>query len=291
MKSFQKHKIFDILQISTNLVQNMVCKFMRKASHNKLFTLLFIVALILPQSLMAQRWKMLRYEVGAGVGATQIFGDIGGTADEKNLFGLKDISFNESRLAYGAHARYKLNTQFSIKANLNGGFAKGSDAGSRNDRGRSYKATFFEFSGQFEYYLLTEEPKQRSSAMYSKKGMLNNYSSLSLYGFLGIGVNYSMLKHNYSSILPVDSYKSSNVAPVIPLGIGVKYVIDERWFIGAELGYRWTFSDYIDGYKQIESSKHNDVYYFLLFTANYRIKTTKRNIPAFIDKKYRKYSL
>jgi hypothetical protein len=84
-------------------------------------------------------------------------------------------------------------------------------------------------------------------------------------------------------------YKSgSNFIPVIPLGVGVKYIIDDAWFINGELAYRYTLSDFVDGYTQTIDSKYNDVYYILTITLGYRLKTTKRNIPAIFDKEYKK---
>lgn len=237
-----------------------------------------------------QRWKLVRYQVGIGFGTTQLFGDIGGTASKENLYGLKDIKFDETSLAVGGYARYKINTLFSVKANLNYGRGKGTDLNSRNDRGRSYKANFFEFSGQYEYYFLSEEPRRRSAAMFNKNGMINNYSSISAYAFIGVGVTYSILQHEKGTYAPaIDDYKSTNIAPVIPFGVGAKYVIDEQWFIGAEFGYRYALSDYVEGYKQTQSSEFNDIYYFFMFTANYRLKTTRRNIPLFMDRKFRKF--
>ena len=263
---------------------------MRKLLSYKAIGLLLILLLISSGQLYAQRWKLLRYQVGGGFGTTQIFGDIGGTASQENWFGIKDVKFTETRMVYGAYARYKINTLFSVKANFNYGSGQGEDVGSRNDRGRSYKAKFFEFSGQFEHYFLSEDARHGSAAMFNNRGMINNFSTVSAYTFAGLGATYSMLSHTRGVEYEYDSYKSSNVAPVLFIGIGAKYVIDDRWFIGAEFGYRWSFlSDYIEGYTQTESSKSNDVYYVLMFTANYRLKTTRRNIPEFIDGRFKKY--
>lgn len=237
----------------------------------------------------AQRWKLRRYEVGLGVGAMQIFGDIGGTADKNNWFGIKDIKIDETNLTFSGVVRYKINPFFSAKTNFNYGRGQGTDEGSRNDRGRSYKVNLFEFSATGEYFFLPEDRKYRSSAMYSRRGMLNNYNTFSSYLFVGIGVAATYSRHGEAVILPSDEYRSGrNLAPVIPLGIGVKYVIDDRMLINADFGYRYALSDYIDGYKQTWNSKSNDIYYFLNISVNYRLKTSRRGIPLFIDRKYRK---
>ncbi len=236
----------------------------------------------------AQRWKLLRYQVGGGVGVMQIFGDIGGTASEENWYGIKDLKIDETHLAYYFNVGYKINTRFSTKFNINYGKGSATDLDSRNDRGRSWTARLLEPSAQLEYYFLAEEAR-RSAAMYNRNGMVNNFSTISLYTYMGLGAAISWLDHEEGVVIPADSYKSNNVAPVVFLGLGAKYVIDARWYLNAEFGYRWALNDYVEGYSQTLSSQHNDVYYILMFSANYRLKTSRRNIPGIIDRKYKKY--
>jgi len=47
---------------------------------------------------MGQKWKLRRYEALVGVGSTNYFGTIGGSADPENLFGLKDLDIKDSRI-------------------------------------------------------------------------------------------------------------------------------------------------------------------------------------------------
>jgi hypothetical protein len=251
--------------------------------------LLLVLLFIAIEPAMGQRWKLRRYEIGGGLGMTQVFGDIGGTIDQKNWFGLKDIKFDETRMAFPIYARYRLDPVYAIKMNAVLGFGNGTDTLSRNNRGRSYNTTLFEFSAQGEYYFVAEERRYKSAAMFNRRGMLNNYMSVSGYLFLGIGGVYSRARIDQGTDwnLTRDSYKPSNIGMVIPFGIGCKYIIDDRWLVGAELGYRISFSDYIEGYSQIVSSKHNDVYYFLDIKVGYKLQTTRGGLPSFLDKQYR----
>jgi len=260
---------------------------------NIIKSLIFIVLLVFlfTSELQAQRWKLRRYEVGAGIGAMQVFGDIGGTASESNWFGLKDISFKESRLAFGGNIRYKITPLYSFRFNVNYGYAKGSDSESRNaGRGYSYKARILEFSGQGEYYFLTEEKSFRSAAMYNRRGMINNYNQLSAYTFIGVGVSRSKSVTSFTDPRPIDDFNpGTRFVLVIPLGVGAKFILDDHLMIDAQLGYRYALSDYLDGYKNINSSRFNDIYYFFLLSVNYRLKTSRRNIPAFLDRRYRRF--
>ena len=169
------------------------------------------------------------------------------------------------------------------------GFGHGTDTKNRIQNPRNYKTKLFEFSVQAEYYLITEEARYRSAAMFNRRGMLNNYASFSLYGFAGLGFVYALPKvYPAESISPVyDAVATSSFGGVVPFGLGVKYVIDDRLLANAELGYRFSTSDYLDGLTQTVSSKHTDVYYFLTLSIGYRLETSRRGLPAFLDKTYK----
>ncbi|MBN2522044.1 MAG: hypothetical protein JXB24_02170 [Bacteroidales bacterium] len=266
----------------------MVVKDIAKIDHVKLSVFIAILIISFVKPVNGQRWKLRRYEVGGGIGVTQVFGDIGGTIDEKNWFGLKDIKIDETRLAFPLYARYKLDPVYALKVNTILAWGNGTDANSRNDRGRSYKTMLFEFSAQAEYYFIPEERRYRSAAMFNKRGMLNNYMSFNAYAFLGIGGVYSISHVTFTQdITPVDEIKNNNIGIVFPFGLGLKYIIDDRWLVNAELGYRYSVSDYIEGYRQTEDSKHNDVYYFLTFSVGYRLKTSRRGLPLFLDREHK----
>jgi hypothetical protein len=256
----------------------------------KISVLIAIFISIALEPVSGQRWRLRRYEIGGGVGMTQVFGDIGGTIDQKNWFGLKDIKIDETRMAFPMYARYRIDPIYAIKVNGILAFGNGTDAESRNNRGRSYKTILFEFSAQAEYYFVAEERRYKSAAMFNRRGMLNNYMSFGAYTFLGIGGVYSRAKvdpgTDWNPV--IDRTKPNNIGMVVPFGLGLKYIIDDRWLMGAELGYRISISDYIDGYSQIHDSKHNDVYYFLNVTVGYKLNTTRGGIPEFLDKRYRK---
>ncbi len=259
-----------------------------------LIIIIFIVvfALAFTNSLNGQRWKLRRYEFGGGIGTSQIFGDIGGTSAESNWLGVRDVLIQETRPSFNFHARYKINSAFSAKIAFVLGNGHGDYVTSGLLRQRSYKSTFGELSGQIEYYLFQElrSRSSRSYAGYHRLGMLNNYNVFATYLFIGGGVTYSYSTHEYQEVwIERDDYRSGgNIIPVIPFGIGVKYIIDDHWVVAAELGYRYAFSDYVDGYKQTLNSESNDVYYVFNLSVIYRLRTTRRNLPAILDRRYQK---
>ncbi len=263
---------------------------MAKIDHVKLSVVLAILFCCMPEQVNGQRWKLRRYEVGGGIGVTQVFGDIGGTIDKENWLGLKDIKIDETRLAIPLFVRYKLDPVYVVKVNTILAFGNGTDKDSRNDRGRSYKTMLFEFSAQAEYYFIAEERRYKSAAMFNRRGMINNYMSFNAYGFLGIGGVYSRANVTFTQDInpEIDNIKRNNLGIAFPFGVGLKYIIDDRWLVNAELGYRYSVTDYIEGYKQTRDSKYSDVYYFLTFSVGYRLETSRRGLPSFLDKEYRK---
>ena len=228
----------------------------------------------------AQKWKLRRYEAMAGFGTAHYFGDIGGTADESNLFGLKDIELVNTRLSFYLGARYKIRQNMAVKTNFIFGFLSGDDEGSKNnERNFAFSSKIFEPSVQFEYSILSEEQKFRSLAMFNKRGMLNNYSQFNIYGFAGLGAVLSWVTPEKNLVNWYDE-SLSKTALAMPIGIGVKYVLSSSLSLGFEFGGRLTLTDYLDGYTS-DFSRWNDIYYFAVFNAVYRVKTSRKGLPVF----------
>ncbi|UCH14398.1 MAG: outer membrane beta-barrel protein [Bacteroidales bacterium] len=247
-------------------------------------SLLILAAFCISSAVYSQRWKLKRYEAVIGIGTTNIFSDLGGRVDASMLF-IEDITFRDTRPSIYTGVRYKINQQSSAKLALIYGYGKTEDFdGSRNDHRQFLAKTHLvELSAHYEYYLIQETKRYRSAAMFNRRGMLNNYSTISLYVFGGIGLTkyWTTLE---SEPRPTDTYDDRNkFIPSFPLGIGLKYIISDKWIIGYEIGGRYTFCDYIDGFKP-SASKHNDIYWLSTFNLNYRIKTSRRGLPLFLDR-------
>jgi hypothetical protein len=257
----------------------------------KLKGILVIALLTISIAGFSQRWKLKRYEAMFGVGSTNIYGDIGGTADVSNLYGLKDIKISETRYSLFVGARYRIQKDLSIRFNMIYGKGVSSDAQSKNDeRGYSFKTSIFEPSFQLEYSFLSEERRVAVSKLYNRRGMVNNFSLISAYGFAGVGgVMYSPKLDLHGNTPRLDwetisGYSKFSVA--FPIGIGVKYALDKNWSIGFEFGKRFTLTDYMDGISTV-FSKANDTYYFGIFNASYKILTNRRGIPEFMARRNR----
>jgi hypothetical protein len=244
------------------------------SSHRKY--ILIIILTFLSVQVFSQRWKFQRFEITAGIGSSNYFGDIGGTADESNLFGLKDIELSYTRPNINIGGRYRLQKDMNIKGNFIFGYLEASDVGSKNEpRNFAFSSSVYELSFQYEYSIIPEETPVNFSIGNLRRGLRSSKASLNTYVFAGIGGTFFNTK-------PLSDFDGSdrfdggnNFSLVIPVGIGVKYPINSQIGIGFELGGRWSTSDYLDGFASKYSS-HNDIYYFSLLNVVFKMDTKYR---------------
>jgi hypothetical protein len=242
-----------------------------------------ILFLVIVQLSEAQLWKSKRYEVVASVGTTQFFGDIGGYSKGENVIGLKDISFMQTRFNLATGLKYKVLKDFNVRLNLAFGMLHATDEqGSNEERGMEAKTTIFEPTLTAEYYFI--KSKLENSFLFSSgRGSSGStlFQTLEFYAFTGIGGLSYNVKGNEELIAA--GQKSSGFTAVIPVGIGMNLLFKPEFNLGLELGGRYSFSDYLDGYSSQYSSS-NDVYYFFNVTFTYKIKTSSNGWPTFLSK-------
>lgn len=238
----------------------------------------------------SQQWKLKRIEALFGVGTTNIYGDLGGAANATNLLFIKDITFRTTRPSFYAGIRYRLDQRFTIKTSFIYGYSHSEDfTGSRNEiRGFTSTTQLFEISGNLEYYFISEQRLLNSAAIFNRRGMINNYASFAAYVFAGIGATMFWPEPVIQEPRPGDKYKTDmGVTAVIPVGLGIKYIISDDWIISYEVGYHQTLSDFLDGFKP-PSSKMPDIYWISSLNLSYRIPTSRRGLPIFMDRQWRR---
>ena len=247
-------------------------------------TALISILIALPVS--AQQWKLKRIEAIIGIGTTNVYSDLGGAPNASSLLFIKDISFRSTRPSIYGGIRYRVNPRSSVRASFIYGYSKTEDFdGSRNElRGFSAVTQLFEFGGNYEYYLLPEYRIMRSAAMFNRRGMINDYSRLGFYVFTGLAA--TMYWPEFSSPIeprPGDTYKyDMGITGAVPVGAGFKLIISDKWMAGYEIGYRQSFSDLMDGFKS-KWSKRWDGYWISSINLIYRIPTSRRGLPIFLD--------
>jgi hypothetical protein len=228
-------------------------------------------------------FKTKRMEAVGGVGMSQFFGDIGGYSQTENILGLKDIILNQARFTIEGALKYRIISEVSIKLSLNGGMFHAIDTkGSNENRGMEATTIFFEPALTGEYYFIKSKQEDKYSFSKGKSRRGSFFSFMDFYAFTGIGGLSYHVKGN--DVLVAAGMVNSGFTAVIPMGIGVNLLVFPDYNFGVELGGRYSFSDYLDGYSP-QQSKSNDVYYFLTFTFTYKIPTQKNGMPKFLSKR------
>ena len=240
----------------------------------------------------AQRWRLQRYRVFFGGGASNYFGDIGGAATEKNYLGLADVATNTTHSSYHLGVLYKLQEKWDVKLNVNHAIIRGSDEGSRvENRGLSFNSKLWEVSGQANYIFFSPRVGRGGGGVFSKTGMGVSGQRLNFHVFAGAGLTH----YNVSSLGPEQVLTArreeeikdpTGITAVIPAGLGVSYVVSNFWEIGMELGGRYTFTNSLDGFSSYYGN-HNDIYYITTLQIVRRIRSDRRGVPQF--ELFRKY--
>jgi hypothetical protein len=226
----------------------------------------------------AQLWKMKRWETVLGIGPSFSFPDIGGYTSGDNLLGFKDISYRQTRFNINASIRYRLSRTFDARLSLTYAMLHSTDDRGSNE-GREFESTtnLFEPALMVEYYFVKN--KYESSYLFLKgKSLWSLLSSLDFYAFAGFGGTSFTVNGNEA--LEERGLTTSGFAPVIPGGVGATLIYTPNINFGVELGGRYAFTDYLDGYTS-QYSKNQDVYYFLNFTFTYKLKTGPKGWPSF----------
>jgi hypothetical protein len=228
----------------------------------------------------AQLWKLKRIELSAEIGTTQYYGDIGGYSQGENAFGLKDFTFQNTGINIGTSLKYRILDDLSGRINLAfGSFHSTDSEGSNESRGFESSTLFFEPSIIGEYYFIRNAGDNSYSLLKGKGGTLNSFfSMLDFYAFAGIGALAYKVKPNDELASQVT--QSTGFTAVIPGGVGLNLVYSRNFSFGLELGFRYSFSDNVDGYSS-SYSRSNDVYHFLDLTFTYKIKTGQKGMKGF----------
>jgi len=183
---------------------------------------------------------------GFSGGATNYLGDIGGGIEQARA-GLSDMKLNFTRYTLGGFFRYKYANKLAVKGGLSYIRLTGDDAETENPgrRGRnlSFINDMFELSVVNEFYIYKANDVGGS-------GRYRTDFNLYLYG--GGGLIYSNpqseLNGTWYDLQPLEtegiSYSKFNF--VIPVGLGFYYTLQRKYRIGLEIGWRTTFTDYLD---------------------------------------------
>jgi opacity protein-like surface antigen len=209
-----------------------------------------------------------KYEVGLNVGTLIYQGDLSRSpvGDYKSL-----------HPALGLFVARSLDRYFSLRGNLVFGKVTADETDFSSPAWKKQRA--FKFG--------TPITELSSTLVFNLLGgnSSENFHRLSPYLFAGAGLTFLHIKRDWSGIdrnvfdskskvaegLAVDSaHALPGVIPVLPVGAGVRFQISSQWSLNAEATYRFTTTDYLDGFKYAGNEKRRDAYYGLSLGLSYR---------------------
>lgn len=207
------------------------------------------------------------YEVGVSVGRSQYFGD---------LYKPGPLVSSGSNWGDYAFVRRRINATFALRGNLLLGRLTARDRDNKlgllNYRSLKFTTPLVELAGLAELYPLRHSATRRVAP----------------YFFAGVGGLYknpAVTKEEGGTVQPSDSaltldrQRTRKLALVFPVGVGLTYALTPHLKAGLELGYRFSTSDYIDGFRDASYgySKHKDSYLTASVLVVYRLPD--RNAP------------
>ena len=171
----------------------------------------------------------------SGVGPAYLFGDVGGRIEDQIFLGSTDWDMTKTRFLYSIGFRQHFPNNFGLKGTLAYGQFAGTDEGTSNPtRGYSFTSDITEISLQSEYTLY--------GGPYARRRTPNL-----VYIFAGAGIlSYQPILIRDGGPRPIDTVNGPGITPVMPFGIGYQYRFSTRFSLGAEFGWRYTFTDYLD---------------------------------------------
>lgn len=177
-------------------------------------------------------------------------------------------SYKTASPVFGFSVARILNPYFAIRANAAFGKLKGDDAAYDDPAWRKSRALNF------------STPVTELSAQFVWNPFGNNSNELTMkvtpYLFGGAGVSFMNIKRDFSRLdTTVFSFNSKTQAGlmqdtaktlprsllVLPAGAGLSFYLSPRWSLNYEFGFRYTFSDYIDGFSYVANPNQKDFYH------------------------------
>ncbi len=204
----------------------------------------FIIALLIVVGTLHAQYQSYsaKGELGLNVGTSQYFGDINPSAK------LKPNSYSIG----GFYQKY-FNNYIGVKLSANYARLHASDADDKNEAYKTRNLNFtndiieLALAGSFNFFNYAPGFAGHNFTPYVSLGIGALYTNPFTTDANGKKVFLRPLgTEGQNSILPHDGKKYGSFAMVFPLSVGVRQALSEKINLFAEVGYRFTNTDYLD---------------------------------------------
>jgi len=219
------------------------------------------------------------------------FGTFLGIANYQGDLVEGNVNFNNTRFGFGVLFRHHFTEQISARGNFMMGLISGSDLIEMDPirtefRKLEFNANIFETSAVVEYFPLRkpQAAKKKSANSSSESGVGSKKPSFekqfSPYVFVGVGytVSQSRLDVRESNFFDnngdprsgeawegvTNENQGLNTMLSVPFGGGVRLDFTEFLSISGEASWRWTNSDFLDGFTGGDNQPVNSDWYFFM---------------------------
>jgi len=209
-----------------------------------------------------------KYEIGLQLGTLVYQGDLA-----KSAAG----DFKLLKPSLGVYVGKTLDKYFALRANFLLGKLAADDS--------KYSAPAWKQMRNFNFNTTVAELS--STLVFNPLGenSNDNFHRLSPYVYAGAGVSFIKVRRDWSNLnraafdaksevitgLPLDSAHSlPKVIAVLPIGAGLRFAVNDQLSLNAEATYRFTTTDYLDGFKYAANPDRRDNYYGLSLGISYR---------------------
>ncbi len=126
-------------------------------------------------------------------------------------------------------------------------------------------------------------------ALWNIKGSNYANNGIAPYFFAGVGFSFMNIKPDYTRVDTSTTFKdptiftnisrdvahgTPRILPVIPIGAGIEFPLSSKLLLTTEAAYRFTFTDYIDGFSFAANPNGKDSYYSVSIGLRYRLNST-----------------
>lgn len=189
------------------------------------------------------------WDFGVHLGGANYLGEMGGKDQPRRDF-VWDMKLGQTRWAIGGFARRKLNRMFSLSTGLLYLRLQGADALTQSYRPRRGRNLNFR-NDMLEWYLRPEFTIFQDNDVGGRGRYKTDFR---LFGYVGVGVFFHNPKGQinregeFHALQPLTTelVDYSRIGMSIPAGIGFHFTKRRRHRYGFDLGWRTTFTDYID---------------------------------------------
>jgi hypothetical protein len=211
-------------------------------------------------SLRSNAWKRHRSEFTLRAGASSFLGELGGRDQVGSDF-LWDLETAETQPCGGVGFRYYIGKHHALNVGGSIGWVSGDDALTdekfRSNRNLHFRSIIVEAALKYELHFSFKKLGNLYGIGKRSARAKNKYRDL--YLFAGVGGFYFNPKAYYEGewveLQPLGTEgqgfegepdRYDLYQPSIPMGLGMRFGLGRKYRIGLEVGYRKTFTDYID---------------------------------------------